>query len=369
MTATKLNLADWHDAARAQLSEAAYAYYASGANDEITLRENRLAFDTIALRYRVLRDVAVRDISTNILGARVSMPVVVAPTAFHQLADPDGEVATARAAEAAQTILTLSSLSNRAVETVVASTAAPVWFQLYVYRDRTITEAMLDRVEAAGCQAIVFTVDAPLLGRRERDLRQAFSWPTEFQVENLLPLDHPEAATAGTGADLATYFSTLLDPAIRWRDLEWLCARSSIPVLVKGIVHPDDARLAIEHGAQGVVVSNHGGRQLDTAVATIRALPDVAHVLARLDTSSGAPPTLLLDGGVRRGTDVVKALAYGADGVMIGRPVLWGLAAEGEAGARAVLELMRNEVDLALGLCGCRSVAEVSDDLLVPPPR
>ncbi len=373
MTATpdelRLNLEDWHRAAQRALSPAAYAYYASGANDEVTLRANREAFERLELYYRVLRDVSKRSTEATVLGHRCSMPVAVAPTAFHQLAHPEGELATVEGTSTAGVVFTVSSMSNRRLEQIVETSRTPVWFQLYVYKDRSITGAMLDRVTAAGCQAVVFTVDAPVLGRREADLRQSIEWPKNFRLENLLPLDHPEAAQIGTGAELSRYFADLIDPSIAWRDLEWLVSRCSMPVLVKGIVHPDDARLAIEHGAEGVIVSNHGGRQLDTAPATIRALPAVAEAIQWRTTAGGNAPTILLDGGVRRGTDIVKAVALGADAVLVGRPVLWGLAAAGAEGVGQVLSLLRAEIDLALALSGCRSISEVSDDLITPAVR
>lgn len=360
----RLNLDDWEVAAKASLSKMAFDYYGSGANDEVSLTENQAAFQRIALRYRVLRDVGQRDCGTTLFGDRIEMPILIAPTAFHQLAHEDGELATAKAAEAAGTIMTLSTLANRSVEKVVAATKAPVWFQLYIYKDRGITSAMLDRVAAAGCKALVFTVDAPLLGRRERDMRNGFCLPDGFSMENLLPEGFDAMRPADSGSSLAAYFAELLDPSISWRDLEWLCTRTNLPVLVKGIVHPLDAVKAVDAGAAGVVVSNHGGRQLDTAPATIRALPHVAAAIAGRQTLTGGAPLVLLDGGIRRGTDVVKALALGARAVLVGRPVLWGLGVDGREGVASVLKLLADELDLAMALCGCRSLAEIGEDLI-----
>ncbi len=297
----------------------------------------------------------------KVLGQPVSFPVLVSPTAFHRLAHPDGEIGTVCAAGAAGTIMMLSTLSNTAMEDVTASAVGPVWFQLYVYKDREATAELVHRADAAGCGAIVFTVDAPLLGTRERDVRNRFTLPTGLRIENLTSAGHrlPGAErldAAGTGSGLAAYVTSLLDPAISWKDLEWLCGLTSLPVLVKGIVHADDARLAVEHGAAGVIVSNHGGRQLDTSIATIDALPAIAEAVAA-QRASGF--TVLIDGGVRRGTDVVKAIALGADAACVGRPVIWGLAVDGESGAGRVLQILRDELDEAMALCGCRSIADI----------
>ena len=358
--AEPLNLLELEALARERLPAMCFDYYASGADDEITLRDNRAAFGRIALRYRVLVDVSARDLSTTVLGERVAMPVLVAPTAFQRMAHPDGELATARAAGAAGTITTLSTLSNTAVEDVVAAASGPVWFQLYVYRDRGATEALVRRVEAAGCRALVLTVDAPLLGTRERDVKNRFCLPDGLAVENMHGAGLG-ALPAVEGSGLAAYFASQIDPSLTFRDLEWLTTRTKLPVLVKGIVRGDDAVRAIEHGAAGIVVSNHGGRQLDTSIATIDALADVASAVA--DRTE-----LLMDGGVRRGTDVLKAIARGARAVLVGRPVLWGLAIDGRRGVERVLAILRAEIDLAMALAGCPTVADISTDLLWASP-
>jgi 4-hydroxymandelate oxidase len=251
----------------------------------------------------------------------------------------------------------LSSLSNTDVEAVVRATDAPVFFQLYVYRDRGVTEAVLARAEAAGAKALVLTVDAPMLGHRERDVRNRFELPAHLSVRNLVPegLGAVKAPAAGSG--LAAYFAALIDPSLSWRDLEWLRARTRLPLVVKGLVRADDARRAVENGASAVVVSNHGGRQLDGAIATLDALPGVAEAV------DGRVP-VLMDGGIRRGTDVLKAIALGARAVLVGRPILWGLAVDGEAGARRVLELLRQELDHAMALAGAPTLADLTPDLI-----
>ncbi len=352
-----LNLADYEVAARERIAPESWDYYASGANDEITLRDNRAAYDRVKLYYRVLVDVASRDLSTTVLGQDVAMPILIAPTAFHKLAHPDGELATIRAAGRAGTIMILSTLSNTRIEDVAAEATRPFWFQLYVYRDRGATEALVRRVESAGATALVLTVDAPLLGRRERDVRNAFRLPDGLSIENMLPAGYEHMPRGDAGSGLAAYFAELLDPALTFKDIEWLRGITALPIVVKGVVRADDARRAVDHGAAAVVVSNHGGRQLDTAPATIDALPAVADALH-------GRAEVLLDGGVRRGVDVVKALALGARAVLLGRPVLWGLGQGGADGVAGVLELLRSELDLAMALCGCPRVGDVTRDLV-----
>jgi len=352
-----LNLFDYELAAEERLTREAWDYYSSGANDELTLAENRAAFERLKVHYRVLVDVSSRRLSTSVLGAPLRFPVVVAPTAFHRLAHPDGELATVRAAGAAGSVMILSSLSNTRVEDVVRAAGGPVWFQLYVYRDRGATEALVRRVEAAGCSALVLTVDAPLLGRRERDVRNRFALPEGLSIENLLPEGLHELPAGRMDSGLAAYFAELLEPALTWKDLEWLRSISSLPVLVKGIVRPDDAVRAMQHGARGIVVSNHGGRQLDTSPATIDVLPRITDAVA-------GRAEVLVDGGVRRGVDVLKALALGARAVLVGRPVLWGLAVDGEAGVRRILEILEQELDLALALAGTPDVGDLGRELL-----
>lgn len=361
--ASAVNVADLEALARGNMAREAWDYYASGANDEITLSQNRAAFDRLALHYRVLVDVSARSLATRVLGHDVAMPLLIAPTAFHKLAHPDGEVATVRAAGDAGTVMILSTMSNTPVEGVVAAATGPVWFQLYIYKDRGITRGLVERVEKAGCSALVFTVDAPLLGRRERDVRNRFGLPDGLNIENMLPAGLEDLPAGVLDSGLSAYFASLLDPALTWRDIEWLRSITTLPIVVKGIVRGDDARRAADHGVDGIVVSNHGGRQLDTAPATIDVLGDV---LGAVLEAAGPDVEVLLDGGVRRGTDVVKALALGARAALIGRPTLWGLAAGGQPGVARVLELLRDEIDLAMGLCGCPTVGDITRDLLFP---
>jgi 4-hydroxymandelate oxidase len=273
------------------------------------------------------------------------------------MAHPDGEIATTRAAAAAGVIHVVSTMANITLEEIRASAPGPLWFQLYVYKDRGVTRSLVQRAEAAGYAVLQVTVDLPVLGRREADVRNGFGLPGNLRVANLdgTGLGVLDAVAGDSG--VAAYTTRLLDPSLTWKDIEWLRSITNLPVLVKGIVHADDAHIAVESGAEGVVVSNHGGRQLDTAPATIRALPAVADAI-------GGRAAIILDGGVRRGTDVIKALALGANAVQIGRPILWGLAVGGEAGVARVLELLRSEFDAAMALCGCASVDRVTRDLV-----
>jgi 4-hydroxymandelate oxidase len=352
-----LNLTEIELAARERLAPLAYEYYVGGANDEVTIRENRAAFERLALRYRVLVDVSRRSTSTTVLGTRVDFPVLVAPTAFQRLACDEGEMATARAAAASGTVMILSTASTCTIEDVGA-VGGNLWFQLYVYADRGMTKALVERAEASGMRAIVLTVDAPMLGRRERDLRNRFHLPDGVRLANVPSSGSVPMPTGHGESGLANHFASGIDAALTWKDVDWLRSITKLPVLIKGIVRGDDAVRAVDHGAAGVIVSNHGGRQLDTAIASVRALPEVAEAVA-------GRAEVLLDGGVRRGTDVIKALALGARAVLLGRPVVWGLAAAGESGARRVLELLRAEVDLAMALCGCPSVGDISRDLVI----
>jgi 4-hydroxymandelate oxidase len=353
-----LNTADYAAAARSKLPKDVFDYYEGGALDEVALRENVASWERLKLYYRVLAGVGPRDMSTTVLGERVSMPILVAPTAFHKLACEQGEIATARAAKAAETLFILSSLSNTAMESVFAHAASPRWFQLYIYKDREITLELVKRAEAAGAEAIVLTVDAPGLGTRERDTRNNFRLPDGLTIENLAPLGKgkfPEVK----GSGLAAYVRANFKQDLGFRDLDWLCGSTRLPVVVKGVIRGDDARRVAEHGAKAVVVSNHGGRQLDTAPATSEALPCVVDAVA--DRCE-----IYVDGGIRRGSDVVKAIALGARAVLVGRAILWGLCVAGEQGAVQVLEILKRELDEAMLLCGCTKLSDIDQSLLQP---
>jgi 4-hydroxymandelate oxidase len=349
-----VNLLELEALAGERLSTMAFDYYRSGADDEITLFENQAAFKRIALHYRTLAGVGQRNLETTLLGHKLSMPVIVAPTAFQRLAHSDGELATARATATAGTIMTLSTVASASLEEVRAASDVPLWFQVYLYKDQGLNLELVRRAEAVGATALALTVDAPVWGKRERDIRNRFALPSGIELGNLMKGMDTLPASAGSG--LSAYVNAMFKLDLGWSDLEWLQSVTNLPILIKGVVRPDDAVQAIDRGASGIWVSNHGGRQLDTAPSTISVLPRIA------DAVAGRAP-IILDGGVRRGTDVVKALAGGATAVALGRPVLWSLAIGGEAGISAMLEVLRAEIDAALGLCGCADV-RVPKDLL-----
>jgi len=289
--------------------------------------------------------------SLTLFGTRIDFPILIAPTAMHKMAHPDGEIATAKAAKEMGTIYTLSSLSTTSVEDVAKASNAPKWFQLYVLKERKVTEKLVRKVEAHGFTALCLTVDTPFLGRRENDIRNDFHLPSGLNLK-ILEVD---GAALPTG--LNNYVAQQLDSSLDWNDLAWLRSITKLPVIVKGIHSPEDAILAINHGASGIIVSNHGARQLDTVPATIEMLPHIVKVVA------GRIP-VLLDGGIRRGTDVIKALALGAQAVFIGRPVLWGLAVSGEDGVKDVLRLLKEEFRIAMALCGCPTLSTIKRVLI-----
>jgi isopentenyl diphosphate isomerase/L-lactate dehydrogenase-like FMN-dependent dehydrogenase len=353
---TPLNVWDYERLAEERLDAGSFGYFAGGAGDEHTVRGNVAAFDRWRLRPRVLVDVSEVTTATTVLGTEISSPVLTAPVAYQRMAHPDGEVAVARAAGAAGTIVCLSSFATSSPAEVGAASDGVKWFQLYWHEDRGVTTTMLDLAKEAGFSAVVLTVDLPVLGRRDRDHRTGFTVSSEYRMEVYAPaLGDLGVITPQTAADLVT-------PSLTWRDLEWLHETAGLPVIAKGILTAEDAILAAEHGCAAVVVSNHGGRQLDRAVASLDALPEIADAV-------GDRIEVLMDGGIRRGTDVAIALALGARAVLAGRAIVWGLAVDGEEGARRVLELLRDELTLTLSLLGCPSPDAVSRShvALAPP--
>jgi (S)-2-hydroxy-acid oxidase len=351
-----VNLFDYEEIARQQLPEHIYDFIAGAADDEISLARNRGAWGEIQLLPRVLVDVSNVDTSTSVLGQKVSAPILLAPVAYQRAAHLEGESATARAAAGSDTIMILSTMATTTIEDVAAAAEGPKWFQLYVYPEREITKRLVQRAEKSGYTALCLTVDVPYLGRRERDLHNLLEFPPGVLPVNFLDdIDLSEHKVQGHGSALAAQAASLISPAITWDDVDWLRSITSLPVLVKGVLAAADAKIALDHGVAGIVVSNHGARQLDGVPAPIEVLPGVVEAVA------GRVP-VLVDGGVRRGTDVVKAIALGASAVLIGRPYIWGLAAEGEAGVRRVLTMLRAEFELAMALTGCRSVGEITRD-------
>ena len=330
--------------AQARLDPVHWDFFAGGAGDERTLRANEDAFRSLRLVPRVLRATGPRDLRTTLFGTQLSAPLLVAPTAFHRLAHPDGELATGRGAAAAGTVLVVSMAATTPIEDIAAA-GGPLWFQLYPQPDLAFTAAVVRRAERAGCRALVVTVDSPVFGRRERDRRNGFTdLPAGLVCENMRD---------GTGR----VRDIVMDAELGWDRIDWLRGITGLPIVLKGLLHPADAELAVEHGAAAILVSNHGGRQLDGTLSTVDALPAVVKAV-------GGRLPILLDGGIRRGADILAALALGATGVLIGRPVLWGLAAEGADGVLQVLDLLREDLDRALALAGARCPADLTGDLV-----
>jgi isopentenyl diphosphate isomerase/L-lactate dehydrogenase-like FMN-dependent dehydrogenase len=343
-----INIADFARAAEEKLDDGVAGYFFGGAGDELTLAENVAAWSGWRLRPRVLAGLGEWSARVELLGGDVSMPVLVAPVAYQGLVDPDGEEAMARAAAAEGTVMCLSTLATRRPRPVAeAAPGGRRWFQLYCFKDRAVTRALIEEAVDSGYEAIVVTVDAPRGGNRERDRRTGFKIPEELGVPSI-----EEALGSDRAVTIEETFE-LMEPALAWSDLEAMASDCRVPVLLKGVLTAEDATEAIDHGAAGVVVSNHGGRQLDRCLATADALSDVVEAV-------DGRALVLVDGGIRRGVDIAIALALGADAVLVGRPALWGLAVGGEAGARRVLELLREELELTLALCGCASPADLN---------
>jgi 4-hydroxymandelate oxidase len=337
-----INVFDYEAIARTKMDPAHWDFFAGGSDDEVTLRSNRSAIERIRLRPRVLVDVSVIDTRTSVLGTPVSMPLLVAPTAIHCLAHPEGECATAQAAGWSNTLMIAGTTATRSLEEIAHAGSGPLWFQLYVYPTQQYAEKLVHRAESAGYKAIVLTVDLPVLGNRERDRRNKLEIPPPPFIEaNFVGVEK-------NGQEWVT---------LTWESLAWLRSITSLPILLKGILTAEDALLALEHGMNGIIVSNHGGRQLDTALASVEALPEIVEAVA-------GRCEVYVDGGIRRGTDILKALALGTRAVLVGRPILWGLAANGAEGAYHVLEILRSELELAMALSGRPTLNSIDQSLV-----
>jgi len=345
-----VSLLDFEAAAQRRISHMVWEYY-SGVADEITLRWNREAYDRLRLRPRVLVDVSKIDTGTRLFGQELAHPILLAPAADHRMIHPDGEAATARGAGSTNTIFVLSSFTNTCVEDVARDASAPLWFQLYVQRDREFTRDIVQRAAAAGCRALCVTVDTPTFGARNRQARAKYELAPGLTRPHL---PRPGNRSSAAGSQV---FPDWTEPALTWRDIGWLRSIVKIPVLLKGVLNPDDAERAVQEGVAGIIVSNHGARNLDTVPATADALPCVTEKVA------GRIP-VLVDGGIRRGTDVVKALALGASAVLIARPYLYGLAVAGERGVQRVVEILRNELEMAMGLLGRPTIKGIDGSVL-----
>jgi len=345
---------DYERRAQACLPEIAWAYISGAAADEHTLRWNREAYDRLRLRPRVLVDVSKLDTRVTLLGRERPFPILLAPTAYQKLTHPEGDLATARGAGAAGATLVASIFATHTIEEIAAVATSPLWFQLYVQPDRGFTRELVHRVEAAGCEAIVLTVDSPVLGPRYRELRTRFALPPGVERANLKGRAFAATANRPTADNI---YSATLDATLTWKDLDWIRALSKLPLLLKGVLNPDDAERAVQAGVAGLIVSNHGARNMDTQPATIDILPEV---VARV---AGRMP-VLVDGGIRRGTDILKALALGANAVLIGRPYLYGLAVDGAPGVTRVVNILRREFEMALATAGRTALAEIDATMI-----
>ncbi|MFN0029471.1 MAG: alpha-hydroxy acid oxidase [Acidimicrobiales bacterium] len=374
------NVEDLRGLARRRLPSGVFDYIDGAAEDERSLADATAAFARIGFSPRVLRDVSAIDTTTTLFGRTLPFPVVLSPTGFSRIADPQGELAVARAARRANLSYTLSTMATRSIEEVRSVSDGDLWFQVYVWRDRALVASMLERAAAAGYSTIVITVDTAVLGRRERDVRRGFTLPPKIGLDTILsgalkpswtaafvraePIVFANMATSGTGVgdgstavNLAQYINSQFDPALSWADIDWFRRQWKGRVVIKGIQSVADARLAVEHGVDAIALSNHGGRQLDGAPAPIDLVAPVADAV-------GGSVTILCDGGVRRGSDIVKALALGADAVMIGRAYLYGLGAAGERGVDHVLQFLQEGMTRTMALCGAASVKELDRDLI-----
>jgi len=349
--ATPINLFEFEDVARARLPKAEYDYIAGGATDEISVDRNRRAFASWALRPRVLRDVSVLDLSTAVLGTKVKLPVLLAPCGGHKRAHPDGEIATYRAAAAWGTVLTVSANSNTSFEDLSKAATGHLWIQMYPFRDKQLNQDWLDRAKGAGYKAVVVTLDSQWPPKRERNIRNNYRRTRGVNYPKSGAETPRPAGRGGEGSD----------PAATWRDLEWIKSASDLPVVAKGVMTGEDVELCIDAGADGVIVSNHGGRHLDNTLATIEVLSEaVAAAKGKIE--------IYLDGGIRRGADVVKAIALGAKAVFIGRPLFWGLAVDGEKGVIRVLEILREEIEITMAKCGRPTVGSIDSSVVVKAP-
>ena len=341
-----INLYDFEKIAEGIMTKMAYEYVASGAADEFTVKWNREAFDKIKIRTQVLNDVSKLDTKVSLFGQELPYPILIAPTAFHKIMHPEGEIATARGAGAASAIYVVSSFTTTPIEEIARVATQPLWFQLYVTDDRAFVKDLIQKVEALGCQALCVTVDTSVTGTRDRQQRIKFHLPAELKAPYMIDM------TIGSQGQALSYKKSLT-----WKDIEWLKSFSKMPILLKGILNPEDAEKAIQIGAAGIIVSNHGGRNLDTVPATIEVLPHVAQKV-----NKRIP--VLMDGGIRRGTDVLKAIALGATAVLVGKPICFGLACGGSEGVTKTLTILRKEFEVAMALSGRPTIASIDQSLI-----
>ncbi|XP_072032433.1 2-Hydroxyacid oxidase 1-like [Amphiura filiformis] len=356
-------LDDYEKKAEQLLPKFAYDHCVGGADDQQTLQDNKEAFTRFQLRPRLMRDVSNRDMSTTILGHHLPHPIAIGPSSFHKMVHPDGEIATVKGAAMTSTPICIGgSTSNVTLEDLaeaVKDSTTPLWIQFYIYKDRQINERLIKRAEKAGYEALFVTVDVPCLGKRRLDIRNQFNLPSNLSAANIAgELEIQQLYTKGKGSGLENFANTQFDPSVTWEDIKWLRSITRLPIVLKGILTAEDAREAVKYGVNGIIVSNHGGRQLDGVLATIDALSEVVEAVR------GSNVEVYLDGGVTKGTDVLKALALGAKAVFIARPIMWGLACDGQEGVKKVVDILKDEFSLAMALSGCTSIEDISRDIL-----
>jgi len=353
----KINIQDFEDYARKNLESPIFDFFYGGAGDEISLNENCSSYNHIKLIPKILRGITHSDITTSIFGQSVSCPIMIAPMAFQKLCHPKGELETAKGSKLANILMISSLYSTSPLKEIISETLLKPWFQLYLLKDRGLTKGIIELADSLGCSALVLTVDAPIYGKRERELRNPIN--KDILLPDLLAICDQLGSIEKLSK--ATQLSAFLEPSLSWKDVEWIRTMTKMPIILKGILSPEDAYLALEHGVKGIIVSNHGGRQLDTTVPTIYALPKiVGSVNGKID--------IFIDSGIRRGIDILKALALGAKAVLVGRPIIWGLTSDGASGVYDILCLLQEELKLAMTLCGAKNIAEITPDLIFNNP-
>ncbi|XP_078483766.1 2-Hydroxyacid oxidase 1-like [Ciona intestinalis] len=360
-----VSVKDYENSAREKLSKSVWDYYSSGANNEQTLSDNCNAFTRYRLRPHVLNDVSKVNLGSSVLGTPIDFPVCIASTAMNKMAHPSGEIAVVKAAELMKIGYMQSTWATTSVEDITAAAPGAIrWLQLYIYKNREVTKQLVQRAERLGYQGIFLTVDTPILGKRYKDVKNNFSLPSHLSLENFKALDLTELHTVEgeDGSGLAQMVATLIDPSLQWSDIAWLKTITNMPIVLKGIITGEMAKRAVKENVDGILVSNHGARQLDGVPATIDALREIVQAV-------DGKCEVYMDGGVRNGTDVIKAIAFGAKAVFIGRPVLWGLAHNGQEGVKHVLEMLREEFKTALQLMGCTSVEELQSGVNMVVPQ
>ena len=349
------SLSEYEEDAKLKIDPAVYDYIAGGAGSEQTLRNNEAIFSLVRIIPRMLVGVDMPDTGIELLGSRLSTPILIAPMAFHKLVHPEGEVATARAAKSQGIISIASTMSTINLEAIAPENPDLSWFQIYVFKNRNITKNLIHRAQKAGYKALVVTVDVPQMGIRKRDIKNQFKLPAHLQPANFIDFNNKS-----TKETVISFTATTFDSKLTWDDITWLQSITTLPIIIKGILAPEDVKIALNYNVAGIILSNHGGRQTDSAVTALEMLPEAVNII------QGRIP-LMIDGGIRCGTDVFKALSLGANAVLIGRPILWGLASGGQLGVQNIIDLLQKELVLTMQFCGCKNINEITNNYVRAP--